>query len=456
LQNVGAMDDRIRKLNIEVTTECNLNCAMCMRRVLAEDTGNMSMETYEALLPVFPSVESVNIIGIGEPLLNENVFKMIRLGKQNLPAHGTFTLTTNGTLINDGVARELVSSGADAVVISIDGANRQTYAQIRQGAQLDDVLRGMRLLNSAKSDLGSSKPRLGIEFVAMKRNIEELPGVLELGSRHGATFVIVSNLLPHTEEMKDEVLYDFNSDEAIQLFEDAKEEAIRRGLEFSFDSLDVENYANALFGVPPLKDKLRSNKPEWSQVRGFDRDIGRKFELLDETVAKARARNVCMSFKNLIPRNGDGLERSTQVFAEASRKAEELNIALDLPPLIPEARRECGFIRDRIAFVGWDGYVRPCNNLYHNYNCYVNGREKSITAVTFGNVRDRDLLDIWNSREYRSFRRQVDRFDFAPCGDCPHAEACFALLAPVFRMDCYGYTLPCGDCPWARGILQCM
>jgi hypothetical protein len=29
-----------------------------------------------------------------------------------------------------------------------------------------------------------------------------------------------------------------------------------------------------------------------------------------------------------------------------------------------------------------------------------------------------------------------------------------ALLAPVSRKDCYGYTLPCGDCPWARGVLQ--
>lgn len=450
------MEDRLRKLNVEVTTECNLNCIMCMRKAFTEDTGNMTMETYEALLPVLPHIESVNIIGIGEPLLNENVFDMIRLGRQHLPDHGIFSLTTNGTLIDSYVARQLVSSGLDHVVVSIDGATPDTYAQIRRGARLDDVLHGIQLLNSAKAELHSSSPEIGIEFVAMKRNIKELPDILELAAEHGVGFIIVSNLLPHTEEMKEEVLYDFNSDEAIELFREAKTEAGRRGLEFGFDSLDVENYANALFGVPPLKDKLRSKKPEWSQVRGYDHDIGRKFELLDETVAKARARNVCMSFKNLIPRNGDGLARTAQVFEEASRKAGELNINLDLPPIIPRAQRECGFIRDRIAFVSWDGYVRPCNNLYHSYTCYVNGREKSITAVTFGNVREQDLWDIWKSREYRSFRRQVDRFDFAPCGDCPHAEACFALMAPVFRKDCYEYTLPCGDCPWARGILQCM
>jgi radical SAM protein with 4Fe4S-binding SPASM domain len=256
--------------------------------------------------------------------------------------------------------------------------------------------------------------------------------------------------------MKEEVLYDFNSDEAIELFAEAKAEARRRNLDLNFESLDIENYANALFGVPPLKDKLRSRRPEWTQVLGYNEDIGRKLQLLDETVSKARSRNICMSFKNLISRNGDSLTPIDDIFARASARAEKLGVDLDLPPLIPKAQRECGFIRDGIAFVSWDGYVRPCNNLYHSYTCYVNGREKSITAVTFGNVMENSLHDIWNLREYRSFRRQVTRFDFAPCGDCPHAEACFALLAPVFRRDCYEYTLPCGDCPWARGVLKCM
>ena len=88
------MDDKPRKLNIEVTTRCNLDCAMCMRRVWKEDTGDMSLETYKALLPVFPEIEAANVIGIGEPLLNENIFEMIRVGKQHLPENGRFSITT--------------------------------------------------------------------------------------------------------------------------------------------------------------------------------------------------------------------------------------------------------------------------------------------------------------------------------------------------------------------------
>jgi len=450
------MDDKPRKLNIEVTTRCNLNCDMCMRKLWKEDGSDMTMETYRALLPIFPEIEAVNIIGIGEPLLNENVIEMIRLGKEHLPPNGAFSLTTNATLLDDTMAKQLVSSGLDDIVVSIDGATSGTYNEIRKDASLDQVLTNVERLNKAKKKLGSQTPRIGFEFVAMKRNISELPQVVDLAARYGISFIIITHLLPHTSEMNDQTLYEYDSDQAIELFNATEAEAKRRNLDMAFETPDVENYANALFGVPPLKDKLRSANPVRDNVRGYDESMEQKFQLLDETVAKAREQKVLMNFKSLMQRDGTSLDHTARIFAKASAKAEEHSIALDLPPLTPKTERECGFIKDRIAFVSWDGYVRPCNNLYHSYMCYVNNREKSITSVSFGNVRERDFSDIWNSREYRTFRKRVDRFDFSPCGDCPHAEACFALLAPVFRKDCYEYTLPCGDCPWARGILKCM
>ena len=446
------MEDKPKKLNIEVTSRCNLNCDMCMRKVLMEESGDMSLETYKALLPVFPELESVNVIGIGEPLMNENIIEMIRLGKEHLPPNGTFSITTNATLIDEKMAKNLVTSGLDDLVVSMDGATPETFNDIRKKATFDEVLKNIGLLNKAKKERKSKLPQLGFEFVAMKRNIAELPQLVDLAAMYRASFIIVTNLLPHTEEMMKEVLYDYNSDKAIELFNDAKAEAKRRNLDLAFENLDVENYASALFGVPPLKDRLRNPKP----LRKWDERLEKKYQLLDEIVTKAREQNVVLNLKNLMARDGTNPEQITTIFDEASARAQKHGISLDLPPLIPKSQRECGFMKSRIAFISWDGYVRPCNNLYHSYVCYVNNRKKSITSVSFGNVLKQSFMEIWNSREYRSFRRNVDKFDFAPCGDCPHAEGCFALLAPVFRKDCYEYTQPCGDCPWARGILKCM
>ncbi len=450
------MDDKPRKLNIEVTTRCNLDCAMCMRKVLREEPGDMSLDTYKALLPVFSGIEAINVIGIGEPLLNENILEMIRLGKTHLPPNGSFSLTTNATLIDRQMAKQLVLAGIDDIVVSVDAVAAETFGAIRKAANLDDVLRNVRALRQAKEEQSSHLPRIGFEFVAMKRNIADLPQLVDLASQCGASFIIVTNLLPHTQEMNEQVLYEFNSGQAIELFNEGKAEAKRRNLDLAFDNVDVNNYANALFGVPPLKGKLRLGNPVWSEVRGYDEAMGQEFKLLDEIVARARELNVVMNFKDLASKDGANLGQVAEIFAQASANAQKRNIALDLPLLIPRTERECGFIKDGISFISWDGFVRPCNNLYHSYICYVNNREKSITSVSFGNVLQQDFREIWNSRDYRTFRRQVSKFDFAPCGDCPHAEACFALLAPVFRKDCYEYAQPCGDCPWARGILKCM
>jgi MoaA/NifB/PqqE/SkfB family radical SAM enzyme len=50
--------------------------------------------------------------------------------------------------------------------------------------------------------------RIGVEFVAMRSNVGELPGLGRLAARLGATFIIVSNVLAYTKDLLGETLYD--------------------------------------------------------------------------------------------------------------------------------------------------------------------------------------------------------------------------------------------------------
>ncbi|MFA5368139.1 MAG: SPASM domain-containing protein, partial [Dehalococcoidia bacterium] len=50
---------------------------------------------------------------------------------------------------------------------------------------------------------------LGIVFVAMKRNIADLPAVLDLGMRFDAKRFMVTNVLPYTKEMSGQMLYHY-------------------------------------------------------------------------------------------------------------------------------------------------------------------------------------------------------------------------------------------------------
>lgn len=440
-----------RRLNIEVSTRCNLNCETCVRSGWQEDLGDMSLETYKRLLPVFPELKSISLYGIGEPLLNDHLMEMIRLAKACLPSSGTVSFATNGTLIDKRIAQLLVSSGIDDIVVSIDGVTPETFRRIMGGANLDEVLRNIRLLGLAREQLGSRTPRIGIQFVAMKRNIEELPAVVELAAEYQVSFIIVSHLLPHIEEMRKQILHEFSSDQAIEVFNHAKAEARSRKLELRLYPEWVPHIFS-LFGLPPLRGTLPSSA---HVARNLPEEKEQVLQILERVVTKGLEENVMVNFTKLMPGMALNLAHTAQVFDLAQAKAQRYNIALDLPPLVPRARRECGFIREGICFVSWDGYVRPCNNLNHSYRCYINDRPKNITSVSFGNVMEQDFSKIWNREDYIRFRELVDRFDFAPCGDCNFADGCYYINGEAFRKDCYNYTQPCGDCPWARGILKC-
>jgi MoaA/NifB/PqqE/SkfB family radical SAM enzyme len=111
----------------------------------------------------------------------------------------------------------------------------------------------------------------------------------------------------------------------------------------------------------------------------------------------------------------------------------------------------CKFAREGMTFVRSDGQVAPCMALLHNGYTYMHNIRRKITHCSFGNIKDQPLAEIWNSKEYKTFRRKFDEFDFASCLYCGHCE-----LFEENREDCIGNTHPaCGGCLWAEGVLSC-
>ena len=445
-------------LIVEASTRCNLGCVMCVRNGWREEMGDMTMPMYRSLLSVFPELNLLILNGYGEPLLNENLIEMLNLARAHLPRTSHIEFTTNGTLINKSIAEELVSSGLTCLAFSIDGACKDTFNSIRAGADFDEVLRNIELVNQAKKRINSSTPELCFEFVAMRSNIQELPEVIALAHEYLAKSVIVSNLLPHVEDLKSEILYGSSSDESLKLFIEAEEEAKRRGVNIPAEvrSKFLIPYFYGLFGFPPLRSPPHSDVSYVKSDYGAGNEI---YSILYSLADKAIEAGVVINLGKLLNGTNNDLKMTLEIFHEAQVIARKYNIELQLPAVIPRAHRECGFIKGDVCFVTWDGQVRPCSNLSHSYPCFLYERPKNITSVTFGNVLETSLDEIWNSIDYRKFRTAVEAFDLAPCGDCGYADGCGLLSSqtkPIFENDCYMRKLPCGDCPWARGILSCL
>jgi MoaA/NifB/PqqE/SkfB family radical SAM enzyme len=197
----------LAKVYIEPTNKCNLACSMCMHRTWDEPQGEMSWEVYTSIqesIKRLPEIPTVFFGGLGEPLSHPKIIAMISQAKA---LQAKVELITNGTLLDEDCARQLVDIGLDRIWISIDGASAESYADIRLGAALKEVVDNVRTLKRLRSGGHFPKPEIGIVFVAMKRNIADLPAVIRLGRKLGAKQFLVTNVLPYSAETQREILY---------------------------------------------------------------------------------------------------------------------------------------------------------------------------------------------------------------------------------------------------------
>lgn len=196
----------VRKLYIEATTGCNLQCRTCIRNVWSDPIVQMSKNTFQNIverLKDLPEINRVVFTSFGEPLTHPHIIEMIEsIRSRGIPV----TIGTNGILLNPKIIRELIRLGVDKVMVSVDGGKPETYADIR-GASLRQIIENIQILNSLKKELNSLFPAVGIEFVIMKSNMDELPDIASLAAKLNISRLLVSNLLPYTEDMLPEVLY---------------------------------------------------------------------------------------------------------------------------------------------------------------------------------------------------------------------------------------------------------
>lgn len=203
----------LAKVYIEPTDACNIACRTCFRNDWDVPMGRMSEETFAAILRGLEACDPIPTVyfgGIGEPLFHKRTTAWVAQAKA---LGARVELITNGTLLTEKRSRELIEAGLDMLWVSIDGASPESYADIRLGAELPNVLANLERFHRLRMTMHTGtfwhrpKPALGIAFVAMKRNIRDLPAVLRLAQRFGALHVSVSNVLPVTPDLEQEILY---------------------------------------------------------------------------------------------------------------------------------------------------------------------------------------------------------------------------------------------------------
>jgi len=202
-------DPALAKVIVEPTTACNLNCRTCVRHSWDEPIGSMTLAAYQELIAGLrdvPTLRTVAFWGIGEPLVHPDVVEMVRLAHR---LGARTELITNGLLLDRQMSEGLVLAGLDRIVVSVDGVTPEAQADVRSGASLELVRHNVLGLHNVRDRLDRENPEVGLEFVVMRRNLHELPGLRRLARDLEARSVIVTGLLPYTAELADETIYGY-------------------------------------------------------------------------------------------------------------------------------------------------------------------------------------------------------------------------------------------------------
>jgi MoaA/NifB/PqqE/SkfB family radical SAM enzyme len=173
---------------IESTNICNLRCPLCPTGAgkLPHEKGKMRLDLFKKIIDqIGPVLYEVQLMGFGEPLLNEEIFDIVRYAKRH-PMKVRFN--SNLTVFDREMARELVKSGLDNMTVSIDGVTQEVYEKYRVGGDLEKVLENLKLLLEVKKDLSRPNPEIRWQFMVTKVNEHEIDAARTMAEELGVKF----------------------------------------------------------------------------------------------------------------------------------------------------------------------------------------------------------------------------------------------------------------------------
>ena len=175
-----------RSIQIEATTRCNLKCTFCELSYWTEVAADLNVADFQKMLEHLPRLRRLELTGIGEPLMNREIYKILGYAK----SRGIrISMTDNFTMVTEKAARRLVDLGVDRICLSLDGATKASYEKVRVGANFDKVTRNARRLIEIRRQAGRRKPEVMANFVVTADSYPEATAVVELAHDLGIRLV---------------------------------------------------------------------------------------------------------------------------------------------------------------------------------------------------------------------------------------------------------------------------
>jgi len=199
-------------VSYSITTKCNLKCKHCYSESVDQASPDelSAEEAFQLIDDLSEWGIGLLVIDGGEPLCREDMLDIVKYASSK---GIRTTVGSNGTLIDEAMARRMLDAGVKCVAISVDGADAQTHDSFRgiSGA-FDQALKGIEACRNA-----------GLPFqfnmVIRRETLSQLEDMLRMAVDSGANAAEFFDLVAAgraKQDCKDQVL---NPDERKQAME---------------------------------------------------------------------------------------------------------------------------------------------------------------------------------------------------------------------------------------------
>lgn len=190
--NPFAAPVRLRRLQVEITTFCNLTCQGCQRTIGRKrklwKNAHMAVETFTKILGHAPAADVLVLQGIGEPTMHPDLEELVRRGVASGKVQH-ITLNTNALAQPIGYYKKLQAAGLSHLSISVDSLDPAIAKITRAGT--DTVKLSRRIVDLLKL-FGD---RITFSVVLSRLNLAHLAVLIEALARLGARNVEIQPLV---------------------------------------------------------------------------------------------------------------------------------------------------------------------------------------------------------------------------------------------------------------------
>lgn len=180
-------------IQLDVTTRGSRSGRMTLRRAYADQwvERDMSLDTLRALKPALNRTKVCHLQGWGEPLLNPDFFEMVRIASQC----GCLTATaiSDGSLIDETMARELVHSGLTSLTFSISALTDRENLE-RRGVNLATVFQALEEIKRHQPRYGDKTPAISLLYSMHRGDLDSLEKFPSIFQGLGVNALIVNTL----------------------------------------------------------------------------------------------------------------------------------------------------------------------------------------------------------------------------------------------------------------------